>query len=78
MYPTFDDETPPQDPRLFGLFIGYVTHRRDPEQLGRVRVCIPGLLEPHSAWAWPLSPRHRRPFFNWNGMGCCGPALLPI
>ena len=55
MYPTFDDETSPQDPRLFGLFIGYVTHRRDPEQLGRVRVCIPGLLEPHSAWAWPLA-----------------------
>lgn len=37
-----------------GLHIGYVTDREDPEGLGRVRVCIPGLIEPHSAWAWPL------------------------
>jgi hypothetical protein len=34
--------------------LGYVTHRDDPEGLGRVRVCIPGLIEPHSEWAWPL------------------------
>lgn len=36
------------------MHIGYVTDRADPEQLGRVRVCVPGLLEPASAWAWPL------------------------
>ena len=48
----FDDDL--GDPRRFGLHIGYVTDRDDPEQLGRVRVCVPGLLEPHSAWAWPL------------------------
>lgn len=28
--------------------------RNDPEKLGRVRVRIPGLLEPASAWAWPI------------------------
>jgi hypothetical protein len=36
------------------MYVGYVTDRRDPERLGRVRVCVPGLLEPDSAWAWPL------------------------
>jgi hypothetical protein len=50
----FDDELAPVDPRLLGMHIGYVTHRDDPEGLGRVRVCIPGLLEPYSNWAWPL------------------------
>ena len=48
----FDDDLG-QSPHL-GLYIGYVTDRDDPEQLGRVRVCVPGLIEPHSAWAWPL------------------------
>jgi uncharacterized protein involved in type VI secretion and phage assembly len=50
----FDAEEELADPRLLGMFTGYVTHRDDPEELGRVRVCIPGLIEPHSAWAWPL------------------------
>ena len=36
------------------MYVGYVTARNDPEKLGRVRVCIPGLLEPQSSWAWPL------------------------
>ncbi|ACY13294.1 phage baseplate assembly protein V [Haliangium ochraceum] len=40
--------------RLLGMYLGYVTARDDPEGLGRVRVCVPGVLEPHSAWAWPL------------------------
>ncbi len=48
----FDDDL--AQPRRPGMYIGYVTDRVDPEQLGRVRVCVPGLLEPHSAWAWPL------------------------
>ena len=51
---TFDDDLERHDTRLLGLYIGFVTDRRDPEQLGRVRVCIPGVLEPESAWAWPL------------------------
>jgi len=48
----FDDSL--EQPQHFGLHIGYVTDRSDPEGLGRVRVCIPGLIEPESAWAWPL------------------------
>ncbi|ACY13467.1 phage baseplate assembly protein V [Haliangium ochraceum] len=40
--------------RLLGMYLGYVTARDDPEGLGRVRVRVPGVLEPHSAWAWPL------------------------
>lgn len=50
----FDDDIGTHDTRLTGMYLGYVTHRKDPEELGRVRVCIPGVLEPHSAWAWPL------------------------
>lgn len=42
------------DPRLFGLHVGYVTDRNDPKGLKRVRVRVPGLVEPASAWAWPL------------------------
>ncbi|MCA9557607.1 MAG: hypothetical protein KC583_03485 [Myxococcales bacterium] len=50
----FDDDIGAHDTRLLGMYVGYVTHRSDPEGLGRVRVCVPGVLEPHSAWAWPL------------------------
>ena len=53
MYSQFDDDVGDHYQNL-GLHIGYVTDRNDPEQLGRVRVCVPGLLDPHSAWAWPL------------------------
>jgi hypothetical protein len=51
---TFDDELEEHDTRLYGMYLGYVVDRRDPERLGRVRVCIPGVLEPASAWAFPL------------------------
>lgn len=50
----FDDDIETHDTRLLGMYLAYVTQRNDPEQLGRVRVCIPGVLEPESAWAWPL------------------------
>ncbi|MDJ0766809.1 MAG: phage baseplate assembly protein V [Myxococcota bacterium] len=50
----FDDDGGIQDTKLLGMYVGYVTDRDDPEELGRVRVCIPGLLEPNSTWAWPL------------------------
>lgn len=49
-----DDDIDSEDTKLNGLYIGYVTDRRDPEKLGRVRLCVPGVLEPESAWAWPL------------------------
>lgn len=42
------------DPLLLGLEIGVVVARDDPKGLGRVRVRVPGLLEPASPWAWPL------------------------
>ena len=51
---TFDDDIQTHDTRMHGMYVGYVTKRDDEEQLGRVRVCIPGVLEPESAWAWPL------------------------
>ena len=51
---TFDDDLHTHDTRLLGLHVGFVTKRDDPEQLGRVKVCVPGVLEPESAWAWPL------------------------
>ena len=54
MHPPFDDDLHTHDLRLFGMYLGHVTDRKDPEALGRVRVCVPGLLEPHSAWAFPL------------------------
>lgn len=50
----FDDNLPPPRAELLGMHIGYVTHRDDPDGLGRVRICIPGLVEPHGPWAWPL------------------------
>jgi len=50
----FDDDIGTHDTRLPGMYVGYVTARKDPEGLGRVRVCIPGVLEPESNWAWPL------------------------
>ncbi len=53
-YPAFDDDLHTHDTRHFGMYLGHVTDRRDPEGVGRVRVCVPGLLEPHSAWAFPL------------------------
>ena len=53
-YPAFDDKLGAHDTRHHGMYVGYVTDRRDPDQLGRVRVCVPGMIEPHSAWAWPL------------------------
>jgi len=55
------------DPRYTGLYIGQVVDREDPESLGRVRVKIPGLVEPASAWAFPLGTvgggSDRRGFF---------------
>jgi uncharacterized protein involved in type VI secretion and phage assembly len=54
--------------RMDGLHVGEVVDREDPEGLGRVRVRIPGLIEPASAWAWPLGTlgggSDRRGFFS--------------
>ncbi len=61
-----EDDT--DDVRIDGLHVGEVVDREDPEMLGRVRVRIPGLVEPASAWAWPLGTlgggSDRRGFFS--------------
>jgi uncharacterized protein involved in type VI secretion and phage assembly len=44
---------PTSDPDLYGVFHGTVVDREDPEVLGRVRVLIPGVIEPASEWALP-------------------------
>jgi hypothetical protein len=54
VFPSFDDDLESEGQRLPGFYIGYVTDRGDPEGLGRVRFCIPGLIEPFGPWAWPL------------------------
>lgn len=46
----FEDE----ETRYTGLHIGVVVKRDDDELLGRVKIRIPGLIEPMSAWAFPL------------------------
>lgn len=44
---------------LFGLYSGTVTNRRDPEGLCRIKIRIPGILEPENEddgpWALPKS-----------------------
>ena len=50
----FDDDIERGGTKLLGLHVGHVVDRDDPKGLGRVRVCIPGVLEPESTWAWPL------------------------
>jgi len=56
------------DPRYTALYIGEVVDRDDPEGLGRVRVRIPGLIDPASPWAFPLGTvgggSDRRGFFS--------------
>lgn len=47
-----DDETP--DPKHVALYEGVVIDNVDPELMGRVRVMVPGLIEPASGWAMPI------------------------
>ncbi|WP_428263678.1 phage baseplate assembly protein V [Haliangium sp.] len=48
-----DDLLDARDPRFFGIYEGFVVDCDDPDKLGRVRVQVPGLLEPMSGWAYP-------------------------
>jgi hypothetical protein len=44
------------DDRLPYLYEGEVTRRDDPDGLGRVKVLIPGVVEPETPnWAWPMA-----------------------
>lgn len=49
-----DPDNPDFDPRFLGIHEGPVVDRNDPEKLGRVKVRIPGLVEPATPWAWPV------------------------
>lgn len=42
------------DPRYTALYEGVVVDNRDPERLGRIKLMIPGLIEPASGWAPPI------------------------
>jgi len=48
----FDDAG---DPRFTALYRGVVTDNADPLRNGRVRVRVPGMLEPQSSWALPMA-----------------------
>jgi uncharacterized protein involved in type VI secretion and phage assembly len=41
------------DPLYLGTYHGIVTDNADPQKIGRVRVQVPGLIEPASEWALP-------------------------
>jgi hypothetical protein len=43
------------EPRYFGLYFAFVVENVDPEKMGRVRITIPGMIEPASGWAWPIA-----------------------
>jgi hypothetical protein len=45
---------------LFGVYAGKILRRDDPEKRGRVKVVIPGIVEPESAWALPRTGGARR------------------
>lgn len=43
--------------KFLGKFRGVVTNDHDPQQLGRVKASVPGVLgEGESAWAMPCAP----------------------
>lgn len=52
---TYDEEG---ERHLLGFYLGVVQFNDDPEKLGRVRVHVPGLIEPASPWAFPVGGAH--------------------
>ncbi len=48
------------DRKFTALYMGTVTDNADPEKVGRVRINVPGVCEPSSAWAYAL---------GWPGAG---------
>lgn len=51
-YPADDDER--RFNTYLGVYDGVVIDNADPQLVGRVRVMIPGLIEPYSGWALPV------------------------
>lgn len=49
-----NDPDRPDSPRL-AIYNGIVADRTDPLKIGRVKVMIPGVAEPSTGWAFPLS-----------------------
>jgi len=47
-----DHEAP--DPQLVSVYDGVVLDRNDPKKIGRVRIRVPGLIEPPGVWAMPI------------------------
>lgn len=45
----FDPENP-----FVCLYEGFVIDNKDPSRMGRVKLCVPGLIEPASDWTLPL------------------------
>ncbi len=43
-----------EDLHIVGFYLGTVVDNKDPEKLGRIRLKVPGLVEPSSAWAFPF------------------------
>lgn len=52
----------------FGMYDGYVADNVDPLKLGRVKIMIPGLIEPASDWASPCG--YPGSGANSRGMWC--------
>jgi hypothetical protein len=63
-----EEELEDDDVRLPYIYDATVVDDADPLGLGRVRVMIPGVIEPKSDWAYPIGTmgggRHQRGFFN--------------
>lgn len=52
--PFFDDGDEPREPKVFGFYWGIVKNNQDPDNRGRVRIQVPGLIELQSTWAEPV------------------------
>lgn len=55
MTPYIFDPLDEDNPRIPYLCPGKVTDNADPEALGRVKILIPGIVEPETDWAFPAS-----------------------
>jgi len=60
-----------------GAHLGTVTDRNDPLRLGRIRVRVPGINEPESAWALPVGlPGGGRPGYGEHAVPQAGSLVV--